>query len=232
MAQEVSAPAPARGAAVAIAGASKAYGRGVEALRAVSLTAAPGEFVSITGPPGSGKTTLLNLVAGFTRPDAGSVTVDGRTPWDAQDRARYRREVIGFVFQLHRLLPGLSAQGNVEVALIGADAPRAERRERSARLLEQLGVAKRAEHFPSELSGGERQCVAIARALANGPRLLLADEPTASLDGPAARRVLDVIDELRSQRGMTVLAVTHDPAVVARADRACEVAEGALRCSA
>jgi putative ABC transport system ATP-binding protein len=187
--------------------------------------------VSVTGPPGSGKTTLLNLVAGFTGPDAGSVTVDGRTPWDARDRARYRREVIGFVFQLHRLLPGLSAQGNVEVALMGAGVPRAERSERSARLLEQLGVEERAEHFPSELSGGERQCVAIARALANEPRLLLADEPTASLDSPAARRILDIIDELRRGRGMTVLAVSHDPAVVARADRACEVVEGALRCS-
>lgn len=218
-------------AAMLLSGVSKSYGRGVVALRDVSLAIEPNEFVSVTGPPGSGKSTLLNLVAGFSCPDGGSIQVAGVSPWTARPRGLYRREVIGFVFQLHRLLPAVSARGNIEVALVGARVPRAERRGRAQALLEAVGIGGRAEHFPNELSGGERQCVAIARALANRPRLLLADEPTASLDPTAARRILDLFGAIRADRGMTVLAVSHDPAVTARADRALEVVGGELRCS-
>jgi putative ABC transport system ATP-binding protein len=216
------------GAEVIVERVSKSFGRGVDALHDVSLVIGPNEFVALEGPPGSGKSTLLNLVAGYSRPDSGSVFVAGTTPWEPRGKAVFRREVVGFVFQLHRLLPGLTAAGNVEVALLGAGVARAERQERAARLLEEAGVAHRAGHFPSELSGGERQCVAVARALANGPRLLLADEPTASLDDAAAARILDLFDRRRSERGMTVLAVSHDPAVAARADRALTLVGGEL----
>lgn len=219
------------GAEVLVECVSKSYGRGVVALREVSLEIAPNEFVSLTGPPGSGKSTLLNLIAGFSRPDLGTISVAGLSPWAVRERGVYRREVIGFVFQLHRLLPALSACGNVEVALVGAGVPRGERHERAALLLEQVGVGGRADHFPNELSGGERQCVAVARALANRPRLLLADEPTASLDAAATQRILGVLDAVRAERGMTVIAVSHDPVVTRRADRSFEIVGGELRCS-
>lgn len=135
------------GAEVLVERVSKSYGRGVVALRDVSLEIAPNEFVSLTGPPGSGKSTLLNLIAGFSRPDLGSISVAGLSPWAVRERGVYRREVIGFVFQMHRLLPALSACGNVEVALVGAGVPRGERHERAALLLEQVGVGGRADHF-------------------------------------------------------------------------------------
>jgi ABC-type lipoprotein export system ATPase subunit len=217
-----------RGAEVALEAVSKRYGAAVQALSGVTLRVGSGELVVVEGPSGSGKSTLLHIVAGFTRPDSGSVIVDGQDVARLRRPADYRRHVVGVVFQSHHLLPALSARINVEVALLGAGVPARERRLRTEELLERVGVAHRSAHAPTELSGGERQCVAIARALANRPRLLLADEPTASLDDAAAARILDLLDTLRRQQSMTVLAVSHDPAVTERADRTARIVRGTL----
>jgi len=182
--------------------------------------------VTINGPSGSGKSTLLNLIGSLEPPDSGSITVGGVPVPDPRHAVEFRRQVVGFVFQDNLLLPYLSAQANVEAALISTHAGRRERRERGAELLAEVGLADRAQHLPSELSGGQRQGVAIARALANRPRLLLADEPTGSLDSRSASRALDLLASLRDRHGMTVIVVSHDPAVAARADRVVHLVDG------
>jgi putative ABC transport system ATP-binding protein len=218
------------GAEVIVDGASKSFGR-ISALRHVALHAAPGEAVAITGRSGSGKSTLLTLIGGLEQPDEGQVLIDGRAIWKEPRPARARREVVGFVFQRHLLLGALSACANVEVALIGAGVHRAKRRRRALSLLEEVGLADRADHLPSELSGGERQRVAVARALANEPRLLLADEPTGALDSATSERVLDLLFRLRDRLGMTLLVVSYDHSVGARADRTVTLVDGEIRAS-
>jgi putative ABC transport system ATP-binding protein len=156
------------------------------------------------------------------------VLIDSREIWHEPRAPRHRRELVGFVFQEHHLLVNLTAQANVEVALIGAGVPRRERRERALGLLEEVGLADRADHEPPALSGGERQRVAIARALANEPRLLLADEPTGAVDSVTSQLVLDLLTEIRERRGMTVIVVSYDPQVGARADRMVTVTDGLL----
>ena len=220
----MSAPA---GAEVTVERASKGFGR-VSALRDVSLSVSPGEAVAITGRSGSGKSTLLALIGGLEQPDAGRILIDGRELWRAPHPARARREVVGFVFQRHLLLATLSARANVEVPLIGAGVHRAERRRRALALLEEVGIADRADHLPSELSGGESQRVAVARALANEPRLLLADEPTGALDSTNSERVLDLLFRLREELGMTLLVVSYDSSVGTRADRTVTLIDGQL----
>ncbi len=220
----MSAPA---GAEVTVEGVSKSFGR-VSALREISLHVAPGEAVAITGRSGSGKSTLLALIGGLEQPDAGRVLIDGRAIWKDPHPARARREVVGFVFQRHLLLGALSARANVEVPLLGAGMHRGERRRRALTLLEEVGIADRAEHLPSELSGGESQRVAVARALANEPRLLLADEPTGALDLTTSERVLDLLFRLRDDLGMTLLVVSYDSSVGARADRTITLADGRI----
>jgi ABC-type lipoprotein export system ATPase subunit len=201
----------------------------VVAVADVSLHLASGECVALTGPSGSGKSTLLSAIGGLSRPDAGTVLVDGRAPHEHDGGlAGYHRDVVGFVFQLHHLLPMLSAQANVEVPLVAAGLSRAQRRARSAELLDEVGLADRMDHLPGELSGGERQRVAVARALANEPRLLLADEPTGALDSANSERVLELLDAVRARRGMTMLVVTHDPAIAARADRTLAMLDGRI----
>ena len=182
------------GADVRVEHAGRRYGR-VDALRDANLHVNPGEFVAVTGRSGSGKSTLLNLIGGLEQPTTGRVVIDGRELWLRGDAARHRRELVGFVFQQHHLLGNLTAQANVEVALLGAGFGRRERRDRALELLGEVGLAERASHEPGELSGGERQRVAIARALANEPRLLLADEPTGAVDSETGQRVLDLIHE-------------------------------------
>jgi putative ABC transport system ATP-binding protein len=218
----VSAPA---GAEVIVEGVSKRFGR-VSALRDISLRVSPGEAVAITGRSGSGKSTLLALVGGLEQPDGGRVLIDGRALWKQPHPARARREIVGFVFQRHLLLAALSARANVEVPLIGAGMHHGARRERSLSLLEEVGIAERAEHLPSELSGGESQRVAVARALANQPRLLLADEPTGALDSITSERVLDLLFRLREDFGMTLVVVSYDSSVGARADRTITLVDG------
>jgi putative ABC transport system ATP-binding protein len=198
----------------------------IQAVRGVSLSVAPSEFVTITGPSGSGKSTLLNLIGSLDRPDAGSIRVDGE-PVPAPRRAvEFRRRMVGFVFQEHHLLPYIDAQSNIEAALLATGFGSRERRLRSAELLEEVGMTYRANHLPSELSGGQRQAIALARALANSPRLLLADEPTGSLDSESGRRALKLLADLRERHGMTVIVVSHDPAASERADRVVTLVDG------
>jgi ABC-type lipoprotein export system ATPase subunit len=219
---------PPAGAGVLVRDASKSFGR-ITALREVSLKLEPGEAIAIAGRSGSGKSTLLGLIGGLSQPDSGQVLIDGRAIWKEPRPARARREIVGFIFQRHLLLDTLSARANVEVALIGAGVRHAERRRRALALLEDVGLADRSEHLPSELSGGERQRVAVARALANRPRLLLADEPTGALDSSTSERVLDLLFRLRDRLGMTMLIVSYDEAVTVRADRTVTLSDGQLK---
>ena len=215
------------GADVRVEHAGRRYGS-IEALRDVSLHVAPGELLVVTGRSGSGKSTLLNLIGGLDQPTSGRILIDGRELWREPRASRHRRELVGFIFQQHHLLVNLTARANVEVALIGAGVHRRERRERALQLLEEVGLAERADHEPAALSGGERQRVAIARALANEPRLLLADEPTGAVDSLTSQRVLDLLAEVRARRGMTVIVVSYDPQVGERADRMVTVTDGVL----
>ncbi len=220
------------GARVVVSGVRKSFEQGrVRALRDVTLTVEPGELVALTGASGSGKSTLLNLIAALDEPDEGSITVDGR-PLDAlRDAARYRAETIGFIFQAHNLLPTLTACENVQIPMFGR-RPRQEREARARELLRQVGLEGRADARPSVLSGGERQRVAIARALANGPTLLLADEPTGALDLETGSQVLALLDELRRRHGMTILLVTNDVEVAAHADRTLSLRDGVIHAAA
>lgn len=199
----------------------------IVALDGVSLTLEPGEFVALSGPSGSGKTSLLSIIGGLDRPTSGTVTVDGHVI-DGRRAARYHRDVTGFVFQHHYLLPHLSVEANVALPLVARGLRSKERRERAIDLLGSVGLAKRAKSVTAHLSGGERQRVAVARALANEPRLLLADEPTGALDSEAADNVLDLFTQIRTERGTTILIVTHDTAVAARADRRIVLRDGRL----
>jgi putative ABC transport system ATP-binding protein len=216
---------PSEGADVQVVGVRKAFGP-IEALRGISLSVAPAEFVTITGPSGSGKSTLLNLIGSLDRPDAGTITVAGEPVPEPRHATGFRRRVVAFVFQDNLLLPYLSAQRNVEAALLAAGVGHRERRRRSSELLAEVGLADRVEHLPSELSGGQRQAVALARALANDPRLLLADEPTGALDSVSGSRALDLLGQARERHGTTVVVVSHDPAVAERADRVVALADG------
>jgi putative ABC transport system ATP-binding protein len=192
----------------------------VHALDGLDLVIGTGEFVAVTGPSGCGKSTMLQLVAALDRPTSGVVRVGGKDLSRAHHLARYRRLQVGLVFQLHDLLPQLSAVQNVEVAMFGTSRSLGERRHRARALLETVDLAGKEHRTPARLSGGERQRVAIARALANNPALLLADEPTGSLDEDSIERVLALFADLRRRRQeLTIVIVTHDPAVAASADR-------------
>ncbi len=213
---------------VALSGVRKTFDRGrVTVLREIDLTVQRGSFVAITGASGCGKSTLLHLIAALDRPTTGTICVDGRDLAHRHDLNRYRRS-IGLVFQLHNLLPHLAAVENVELALFGTHRSAGERHEMAGAMLERLGIGAMAARAPTRLSGGERQRVAIARALAGEPTLLLADEPTANLDHDAVAVVLALFDQLRRERQMTVVMVTHDTAAAAAAERRLELRGGRL----
>jgi putative ABC transport system ATP-binding protein len=219
----------AAGAEVVVDHVRKSFEHGrVPALVDVSLDVEPGELVSLTGSSGSGKSTLLNLIGALDRPDAGSIVVGGQALADLHDPAAYRGMTVGFVFQEHHLMPTLTAAENVQVPLFGHGHNRVERRERARGLLGEVGLDGRADARPTVLSGGERQRVAIARALANEPRLLLADEPTGALDSRTSAQVLDLLRRLRERFGMTILLVTNDDDVAARADRTLRLRDGLI----
>jgi putative ABC transport system ATP-binding protein len=200
----------------------------VRALNGVSLDVAHGAFVAITGPSGCGKSTLLHLIAALDRPTSGAISVDGENVRNIRDLNRFRRSKVGLVFQLHNLLPNLDARENVEVAMFGTGVSRREQQERAGRLLAEVGMTGAENRTPPKLSGGERQRVAIARALANDPAILLADEPTGSLDSAAADQVLELLVRLRAERDITIVMVTHATDVAAAADRVVEMSDGAI----
>ncbi|RUL87429.1 ABC transporter ATP-binding protein [Tautonia sociabilis] len=207
-------------------GLVKTYPDGdVRALRGVSIAVAPGEFMAITGPSGCGKSTLLHLLGGLDRPSAGEVVFRGR-PLSDLDLDSYRASEVGFVFQAFHLIPTLTALENVQVPMFAAGIPVGDRAGRARRLLEEVGLSHRAGHPPRRLSIGERQRVAIARALANGPSLLLADEPTGNLDSASQREILDLLSRLRADRGVTLVIVTHSAEVAAEADREIRLRDG------
>jgi putative ABC transport system ATP-binding protein len=202
-----------------VRGLARTYAVGdvrVAALEDVSLDIGEGRFVAVTGASGSGKSTLLNLLGGLDTPTAGTIEVGGVlvSAMDREALARYRRTVAGMIFQSFNLVPARTALENVELPLVFAGVERAERRRRAAELLGQVGLARRGGHRPAELSGGEQQRVAVARALANGPRLLLADEPTGNLDSATSREIVGLLAGLNRDRGLTVVMVTHEEALV------------------
>jgi putative ABC transport system ATP-binding protein len=220
------------GAVVATKGVRKEYGRGAALIRAVddvSLTVAPGESVAIVGPSGCGKSTLLYLIGGLERPTAGTVELAGQRIDDAPEAqlARLRRRALGFVFQAFHLVDELTALENIELpALLAGASPRAAR-ERARELLNQVDLEDRANHLPSALSGGQRQRTAIARALANEPLVVLADEPTGNMDSAGTTEVLRLFEQLRAA-GQTLITVTHDSRVAATADRLISMRDGAF----
>jgi putative ABC transport system ATP-binding protein len=218
---------------VQVEGVSRDFGKGgrvVHAVRDVSFTAGKGELVAIRGRSGAGKTTLLNLIGGLDRPTAGTVRVAGHdvTAAGEQELLSLRRGTIGFVFQSFGLIPILSAAENVGVPLRLAKVPPAEREERVAMLLEMVGLGAHAAQRPYELSGGQQQRVAVARALANDPQLLIADEPTGQLDSETGRSIMDLLRALVQARGMTALVATHDASLIDMADRVLVLRDGAL----
>ncbi len=208
---------------------TRIYGDGVPiyALNGVNLCVTPGELVTVMGPSGSGKSTLLNMIGALDVPTSGQVFVNGRDLATVRDKDTFRAKTVGFVFQLHNLIPTLTARENVEVPMMGYVGPR-ERRQRSAAILEQVGLGDRMNHLPSQLSGGQRQRVAVARALANNPPLVLADEPTGSLDTTAGGELMDLIRRLNRSQGTTFLIVTHDPAVARQTDRVVIMQDGTI----
>jgi len=204
-------------------------GQEVRALRGVSLEVMAGDYVAITGPSGSGKSTLLQLVGGLDTPSSGTVELLGTRLAALNDRdlTRLRLTKIGFVFQRFHLLPVLTARENVELPMAEAGRPRAARERRARELLAYVGLGDRADHRATQLSGGEMQRVAVARALANEPVLLLADEPTGELDAATGTQILDLFDRLHRD-GVTIVVVTHDDRLAARAVRRVQLLDGHL----
>jgi putative ABC transport system ATP-binding protein len=220
--------APTDEVAVRFRDVRKQFDRGVvQALAGVDLVVRRGEWVTVTGPSGSGKSTLLHLVAALDKPSSGTVEVFGHDVAHLSSPAAFRRTQVGIVFQLHNLLPQLSAAQNVEIAMFGRWHDRGERHGRAYRLLADVDLTGREGRPPTRLSGGERQRVAIARALANDPPLLLADEPTGNLDSASVTRVIELVHRLRRTRvDLTVIMVTHDRVVAAAADRVVQMRDG------
>jgi len=195
-------------------------------LRDVNFEIPTGAYVAIVGPSGSGKTTLLGLLAGLDTPSRGLVLLDGAnlTAMNEDQRARLRGEKVGFIFQSFQLIPTLTALENVQVPLELQGDARAGARARE--VLDRVGLGDRMHHFPTQLSGGEQQRVAIARAFANSPRILFADEPTGNLDGGTGSRIVELLESLNRESGATVVLVTHDPAIAARATRTIRLRDG------
>ncbi|HEX5338303.1 MAG TPA: ABC transporter ATP-binding protein [Gallionella sp.] len=198
------------------------------ALDGVDVEIREGEFVAIVGPSGCGKSSLLNLIGTLDNPTGGEIYFRAQPYSAIRDLSLFRRQNIGFIFQSFNLLPTLSALDNVLVPTVGCPGTAKAHEERARYLLSELGLHKRLDHFPGKLSGGERQRVAIARALINDPDIILADEPTGSLDSANATHVLDVIGELRQQKALTIVMVTHDANVSSRADRVIRMRDGKI----
>jgi ABC-type lipoprotein export system ATPase subunit len=208
---------------------TRVYGDGEEirALDGVSVKISHGELVTVMGPSGSGKSTLLNMIGALDKPTTGSVLIDGQDLADIRDKDSFRARTVGFVFQLHNLIPTLTARENVEVPMMG-HLGLGERRARSRQLMELVDLGDRMRHLPNQLSGGQRQRVAVARALANNPPLVLADEPTGSLDSEAGRALMGLLRELNRSQGTTFVVVTHDVSVARQTNRVLIMADGKI----
>jgi lipoprotein-releasing system ATP-binding protein len=211
----------------------RAYAQGerlIEVLKGATASFYPGEAVALLGPSGAGKSTLLHIAGLLEQPDRGAVIIDGVNCGNLGDaeRTRMRRAEIGFVYQFHHLLPEFSALENVVLPQLILGLSRSEADSRATQLLEALGLGERADHRPSQLSGGEQQRVAIARAVANGPKFLLADEPTGNLDPPTAERVFEQLLSLIRQSGVAALIATHNLELAARMDRTLRLVDGVL----
>ncbi len=195
-------------------------------MRGVDFSINGGEFVAIVGPSGCGKSTLLQLLGALDRPTSGTLLYRGNSLADDPNPAAYRAHEVGFIFQAFHLLPTFTAAENVQIPMFETNRSVSQRGERARELLRLVGLEDRQHHFPSKLSGGERQRVAIARSLANSPSLLLADEPTGNLDSENAHAVLDLIIRLQQDEGRTMILVTHDTTIAARAQRILRMMDG------
>ena len=222
--------------AIEVAGLTKIYGSGnteVVAMKAVSLRVERGQVIALVGPSGAGKSTLLTAIGLINPPTEGRIAIGGQTVMEADralvDLRAFRRRHLGFVFQKANLIPFLNALENVRVAMEINDVAPRDAKSRAIRLLEYLGVADRATHLPEALSGGQQQRVAVARVLANEPNLILADEPTAALDGPRSRQVMELFRKVAHERGAAVVVVTHDHRALDVFDRIYEMEDGQLR---
>lgn len=209
---------------------TKIYGDGeeVRALDGVNIAIKRGEFLSVMGPSGSGKSTLLYVLGALARPTSGRVIINGLDLTEVKDLDRFRNETIGFVFQLHNLIPTMTALENVEVPLHEQKVSGQERRRRAAEMLEMVGLGDRLSHLPNQMSGGQCQRVAVARSLVNEPSLVLADEPTGELDTESSRETIDLMHNMNRQLGTTFIIVTHDPAVARRTERVLIMGDGRI----
>ena len=215
--------------AVEIKDLYKSYEDGkIKALNGVSLTIEDGEFVSIIGPSGSGKSTLLNMLGALDVPDSGVIKVAGEDLNSSKKLNEFRAEKIGFIFQLHNLIPNISVRENVEIPMYTQGISSSEMKNLALKLLDDVGLKDKADILPSKLSGGERQRVAIARALANEPSIILADEPTGSLDSKTSSKILKQLIDLHEDKNVTLIIVTHDMDVAKLADRVIEVLDGEI----
>jgi putative ABC transport system ATP-binding protein len=207
----------------------KSYENGnIKALNGIDLTIANGEFVSIIGPSGSGKSTLLNMLGALDIPDSGSINVAGHDLTTSKKLNEFRAEKIGFIFQLHNLIPNISVVENIEIPMFTQKLSSKEMRANALKLLGDVGLEDKADIMPNKLSGGERQRVAIARALANNPSIILADEPTGSLDSKTSSKILKQLIDLHEDKNVTLIIVTHDMDVAKLADRVIEVLDGEI----
>ncbi|MGX1674048.1 ABC transporter ATP-binding protein [Streptomyces sp. NPDC055400] len=214
-------------------GVTKQYRRGkdtVDALAGVDLTIGDGDRLVIQGPTGGGKSTLLQMLGGLDRPTAGSIELDGVDLAKLPEArlTKFRAESIGFVFQSFNLIPTLNAQENVETALVPLGLKAADRRERAAQALNSVGLGERLGHLPGEMSGGQQQRVAIARALVKNPKVLLADEPTGNLDESMRDEIMDVLETMCKEHGLTFIMVTHDSSIARRAPRLATIRKGRI----
>jgi len=207
----------------------KTYDDGrVQALRGVDAAIEAGEYVAITGPSGSGKSTLLHMLGGLDTPSEGKVLFRGAPLGNGADLDRFRSQQVGFIFQAFHLLPTLRATENVQVAMLALHQRGNHRAARAAALLEEMGLKERINHYPNELSAGERQRVAIARALANNPIILLADEPTGNLDSVNSAHIMEILRGIQQQRGMTLVIVTHELEIASSAQRHIRIRDGRI----
>ena len=208
----------------------KSYDEGrIEALRGLDLSIAAGESIAITGPSGSGKSTLLHLLGGLDLPTSGEVLFNGARLGSDVDLDTFRSRHVGFIFQAFHLMPTLRAIENVQLPMLGWNRAGVNRAERAAELLKEMGLEARAEHYPNQLSAGERQRVAIARALANDPEILLADEPTGNLDSVNTARIMEILAGIQKARGMTLIVVTHENEVAHAAARQIHIRDGRVQ---